>query len=179
MHAARRPFLFVALALAAIGLLAAGSGAAVKARSNLKPGTIVVDGTVAKRLKLTVADLAALPQKSLTVTFRSGSVSETHTERGPLLLDVLALAGPTFDPAVKNDKLRHYVDATAWDDYASIVAWGEFDPDFEAKQIILSVEEDGKSLASVGPRLVVPGDIRGGRYVSGVRAITLARSKPH
>src|SRR5262245_58435824 len=102
MHAARRPFVVVIVAaLAAVGLLAAGSGAAVKARSNLKPGTIVVDGAVATRLKLTVADLAALPQKSLTVTFRAGSVTETHTERGPLLLDVLALAGPTFDPAVK------------------------------------------------------------------------------
>jgi hypothetical protein len=73
---------------------------------------------------------------------------------------------------------------TATDDYQAIVAWGELDPGFGNKPILLAFAEDGESLAAEGPRLVVPGDIRGGRYVFGasrpsgsiVRASPRARS---
>jgi hypothetical protein len=36
---------------------------------------------------------------------------------------------------------------------------------------VLAVSEDGRSLATDGPRLVVPRDRRGGRYVSNVITI--------
>src|SRR5262245_59855369 len=181
VHAtSRRPLVLgFAVLLVACGLLAAAAGAAAKSGSKLKPGTFVVHGDVAERLKLTVADLEALLQVTMTVTFRAGTTIETRTERGPLLRPVLELAGPEFDPDVRNDKLRFYVSSIAWADYAATIAWGELDPDFGNKQIILSVEEDGQSLADVGPRLIVPGDIRGGRYVSAVRGVLLARSKVH
>jgi hypothetical protein len=38
------------------------------------------------------------------------------------------------------------------------VAWGEIDPDFANKSVLLAVTQDGQSLADTGPRLVVPGD---------------------
>ena len=84
---------------------------------------------------------------------------------------------PEFDPDIKNDKLRVYVSATGTDDYQAIVAWGEFDPDFEAKLILLAVTQDGQSLAAEGLRLVVPGDIRGGRYVSLIDTVRLDRAR--
>src|SRR5262249_14363734 len=56
-------------------------------------------------------------------------------------------------------------------------AWGELDPDFGNKQIVLALTQDGQSLATQGPRLVVPGDVRGGRYVSGVETIRLDRAQ--
>jgi hypothetical protein len=74
---------------------------------------------------------------------------------------VLATAQPTFDPNIKNDALRFWVEATGSDDYAAIVAWGEIDPGFGAKQVLLAYEEDGVDLCTAGPRLVVPGDIKG------------------
>jgi hypothetical protein len=93
--------------------------------------------------------------------------------RRPLLLDVLNLAHPDFDPTIKNDFLAHVVTATGSDGYRATVAWGEFDPGFEAKQILVAITEDGAALGDAGPRLVVPGDMRGGRYVSDVVSLKL------
>jgi hypothetical protein len=57
------------------------------------------------------------------------------------------------------------------------VAWGEFDPGFENKPIMLAVTQDGNTLAAEGVRLVVPNDIRGGRYVSLVDTVRLDRAR--
>jgi hypothetical protein len=57
------------------------------------------------------------------------------------------------------------------------VAWGEFDPGFGNKAILLAMTQDGETLAAEGLRLVVPGDIRGGRYVSLVETVRLDRAR--
>src|SRR5262245_10708424 len=88
-----------------------------------KPGRFIVSGDVEQRLKLHVADLTKLPQKMLTVSFLSGSSYQTHSYTGPLLLDVLNMAKPEFDAAIKNDKLRHFVVVTGSDGYQVAVAW--------------------------------------------------------
>ncbi|GAA2530982.1 molybdopterin-dependent oxidoreductase [Winogradskya humida] len=137
--------------------------------------TTQVNGAVQDRLRLSNAQLAALPQQTITVTFQSGSGAQTHTYTGPLLFDVLNLARPSFDPAVKNDKLRYAVTATGSDGYQALVAWAEFDPDFGAKTVLVALTEDGQPTADGRPRLVVPGDIKGGRYVSGLVRLHLAR----
>ncbi|MFT3956383.1 MAG: hypothetical protein QM722_18975 [Piscinibacter sp.] len=162
--------LVAALAFVAAGPALAGDHGH---RHELKPGRVLIDGDVARRLVVDAADLAKLPQQALTLSFLSGSGYQTHTYTGPLLIDVLALAKPDFDAAVKGDKLRHYVVVTGSDGYRAVVAWGEFDPEFAAKQVVLAITEDGASLADVGPRLLVPGDLRGGRYVSEVVSIRL------
>ena len=75
-----------------------------------------------------------------------------------------APAGETA-PASKFDSVAA---TAASDGYRAIVSWGEIDPSYEAKQVLLALTEDGVPL---GPRelvLVVPGDAFGGRYVSGV-----------
>jgi hypothetical protein len=78
---------------------------------------------------------------------------------------------------IKNDQLRHYVTATGSDGYQALVAYGEIDPNFEAKNVLLAITPDGASLADAGPRLVVPGDKRGGRYVSNVVRVRLDRGR--
>lgn len=158
-----------AVALSGSGLLAG----AVAADRGPKVDRVVIKGDVGQRLRLSAADLAALPQYSATVTFLAGSTPQTHTYTGPLLLDVLNLAQPDFDPAIKNDKLRHHVSVEGSDGYEVVVAWGEFDPDFEAKQLLVAITEDGVALGDAGPRLVVPNDKRGGRYVTDVVSIRL------
>jgi DMSO/TMAO reductase YedYZ molybdopterin-dependent catalytic subunit len=134
---------------------------------------VQIDGAVTTPLTLTVADLRALPQHKARVHYLSGTGSESHVFKGPLLADVLAKASPTFDPAVKNAGLRHVVSATGSDGYAAVVAWGEVDPAFAKRPVILATEQDGLGLDADGPRLVVPGDVRGGRYVGGVVHIEL------
>jgi len=55
-----------------------------------------------------------------------------------LLTDVLARAMPRFAPAIKNDKLRHYVCATATGGYQALLAYGEIDSSFGNKKILLA-----------------------------------------
>ncbi|MGH2944268.1 MAG: hypothetical protein ACRDLN_16000, partial [Solirubrobacteraceae bacterium] len=127
-------------------------------------------------LRLDVAELAAMPdQQRVEVTYRAGSETERHVFTGPLLLDVLGQAGPRFDPAVKNDKLRHYVSVTASDAYQALLAYGELDPAFESKPVLLAVTQDGAPFAGGRPRLIVPGDAAGGRYVTDVVRIRIDR----
>ncbi|MEA2184473.1 MAG: hypothetical protein QOF69_3658, partial [Solirubrobacteraceae bacterium] len=95
----------------------------------------------------------------------------------PLLLDVLTSAVPEFDPAIKNDKLRHFISVTASDAYQALVAYGEIDPSFENKKILLAVTQDGVPLTDQGPRLVVPGDMAGGRFVTGVVKVTIDKPR--
>ena len=86
-------------------------------------------------------------------------------------------ANPSFDPAVKNDKPNWYVQVTGSDGYQAILAWGEIDPSWEGKDVLVASMEDGQPLGSDGmARLVVPGDLSGGRYVSNITAITLNRA---
>ncbi len=118
-----------------------------------------------------------MPRSRLLLAYRAGAATEHHTFTGPLLLDVLARAVPRFDPAIKNDRLRHDVSATASDAYQALVAYGELDPAFENKQILLATTQDGVSLADQGPRLVVPGDTAGGRCVTGVVKVRLDKQR--
>lgn len=60
---------------------------------------------------------------------------------------------------------------TATDGYRSVVAWAEFDPDFAGTEVLLAYREDGQRLDR--PQLVVPGDKKGGRYVSDVTEVQL------
>jgi DMSO/TMAO reductase YedYZ molybdopterin-dependent catalytic subunit len=165
-----------ASAISVSGVLAHDRGQ--RPHEGLPAGSFIVTGNMQHKLRLSVADLAAMPnQQTVEVTYHAGSGTEHHVFTGPLLLDVLTQAAPRFDPAIKNDKLRHYVSVTASDAYRALVAYGELDPNFENKQVLLAVTQDGTSLADQGPRLVVPGDIAGGRYVTGVVKVKL--DKPH
>ena len=93
------------------------------------------------------------------------------------------LAEPLFGTTIKNPGLRYFVAVTAVDNYASIIAWGDMDPGFgNRSDILLAYDErnddvagsDYGSLANVGPRLIVPGDVKGGRHVSCVRDVRVA-----
>jgi DMSO/TMAO reductase YedYZ molybdopterin-dependent catalytic subunit len=164
----------VIVAVGAAAVVGTASGDTTPPSAPAGAATFTVSGKVTTTLPWTTADLARLPQHVQLVAFQSKSGWEWHIERGPLLVDVIDAAGPVSDPSVKNDLLRDYVSATGADGYRAIVSWGEIDPDFGHKQVLLATSEDGKSLAATGPRLVVPGDIKGGRYVSTVRDIHLA-----
>lgn len=165
-------------ALLVIPLLTAGAvataGAVTTAAATTtdKP-TFVVDGQVAEPLTLTVDELRDFPVQRQKVRFVSGTGTQTHRYQGALLLDVLTAAKPQFDPAVKNDKLRHAVLVGATDNYQAVVAWGEIDPSFANTRVLLAFEEDGVALER--PRLVVPGDKHGGRYVTDVNSVSLFR----
>jgi len=115
----------------------------------------VIDGK--RVITLSAARLARLPEETLQVSFAGPSGQQTHTETGPPLLAVLALAGIRPTPGT-------WVAATGDDNYVATVTPAE--QLIGGRPLQLSLAEDGAVLAQ--PRLVTDGDVKGGRYVSGI-----------
>jgi hypothetical protein len=138
-------------------------------------GSLIVNGAVANPTTYSFAQLQALPQATQTVSFLNGTAPTTNTETGPLLSTILAAAQPTFKSSCPNDELRYYVEITGSDGYASILSYSEIDPNLGNRNPVVSLIENGVSLAKVGPRILQAGDVKGGRAVSGTVAITVFR----
>jgi molybdate transport system substrate-binding protein len=135
-------------------------------------GTLAVDGQVLNTLSLTVDSVKAnYTAQTIDVTYMSGEDTIKASFTGAKLWDILGSAQPNFNNDVKNDKLGMYIVATGSDGYQTVIAWGEIDPDFGNQNILVAYEQDGKPLD--GLRLIVPGDARGGRYVSGLVNLSL------
>jgi hypothetical protein len=113
----------------------------------------VIDGH--HMVTLSAALLAKLPAETLQVSFAGPGGTQTHTEIGPSLAEVLAAAGiwPT---------LNTWVAAVGDDNYVATVTPAE--QWVGGRPLQISLNEDGTTLAQ--PRLVADGDIKGGRYVS-------------
>lgn len=151
-------------------LPAAGETAAVA----LPPeGTVRLTGDLVEPRDVTLDDLAALPRQTVEVTFQTRNGPQQHTETGVLLSDLIPPDALATADGTKNDPLRFGVLATGSDGYAALVAYGEVSPDFGNTGILLATAEDGVELER--PRLVVPGDVKGGRYVSDVVELRVVR----
>lgn len=89
---------------------------------------------------------------------------------------MLGAAGVLTDPAIKNDILRKMVVATGSDGYEVAFALGELSPSFGNAPILIAYSDTLGQLGN-GPdgfaRLVVPGDLAGGRYVSNLASLTV------
>jgi hypothetical protein len=110
-----------------------------------------------RSVTLSSALLARLPSETLTVSFSGPSGEQTHSEVGPPLWEVLAVAGVW--PGV-----NQWVAAVGSDNYVATVTPAE--QFVGGRPLELSLVEDGVVLAQ--PRLVADGDVKGGRYVSDV-----------
>lgn len=134
-----------------------------------------VRGAVANPVTDTLATLQALTPHTETVTYMAGSTSVTDTYTGALLWDVLGVAGVLTDPAIKNDILRKLVIATGSDGYQVAFSLGELSPTFGNEPILVAYSDTlGQLTGADGfARLVVPGDIAGGRYVSNLASLTV------
>ena len=132
------------------------------------PGSVLVNGAVQRPVTLTWAQLQSLPQVTQTDTFQAGANPTTVTEVGPTLWDVVSAAEPQFQQCNPTDDVRWYIEVISSEDgYASLLSLAEIHPFIGGKQALLSLSENGASQQSVGPRLTAPGDVKGGRYVSG------------
>jgi hypothetical protein len=60
------------------------------------------------------------------------------------------------------------VRVTGADGYSALIALGEIAPHFAGRQIQLAGQENGAPLPNRALRLVVPGDVAGGRWVRDV-----------
>jgi len=93
------------------------------------------------------------------------------------LRDILDAAQVNYNPDAKNDTLSMIIVATGSDGYQAVIAYGEIDASFGNQPVLVAYEQDGKPLADATPiRLVVPGDKRGGRYVSNLVSLEIRRA---
>lgn len=129
-------------------------------------GELDVTGAVLKPLHLTAGTLRSLPPTEVVLTGKPGTQG---TYKGVLLYKLLDQTSLKDKPG-KNAFLQHSVMVIGRDGYAAALAIGEFEPNYEAKSVIIAYEVDGRPLRD-GFRLVVPGDKEGGRQVHDVTRI--------
>ena len=150
----------------------ASSAPATPTAAAAPDGGVVISGDVRSPGPVTAAQLAGMPQHTTSVQFGSAKGAETRTETGVLLSDLLPVTA-LATTARKNDQLAFAVLATGSDGYAAVVSYGEISADFGNRGVLLATSQDGAALTR--PRLVVPGDVKGGRYVSDVVDLHVAR----
>lgn len=133
----------------------------------------LVTGDVARPVTLTVAGLRSRwRQHEARVVFECGTKGpQRHTFSGPLLREVLAAAGPTFDPARRKDRSRYVVAVQGRDGHGTVLSWAEIDEDFGNVPMLLATSLDGMELDAAGSQLVVPSDWCGARYVSAISRV--------
>jgi len=139
-------------------------------------GALHIDGQIYNPLNLTVDDLRNnYPAQTLEVTYMSGEDTVTTSFTGVLLWDIISSAQVNFNSDVRNDKLGFFIVASASDGYQAVISWGEIDPEFGNQPILIAFEEGGQPITDEqgSIRLIVPGDSRGGRYVSGLVSLSV------
>lgn len=135
--------------------------------------SIAVRGAVNAPISFTLPSLEALTPYTETVTYLSGTTPVTDTYTGALLWDALNAAGIQTNPLVKNDILRKLVTATGTNGYQVDFALGELSPSFGNNPILVAYSDTAGQIAGGAglARLVVPGDLAGGRYVSNLYSL--------
>jgi len=138
---------------------------------------LTVGGDVAKPLKLTAADIAKMPHKSLQAKGHDGKM---YTYDGVPLIDILSQAGVQFGESLRGPKMQMFLLVEAADGYRVVFALTELDPASTDKVVILADKVDGKPLSSSeGPlRVIVPDEKRQARWVRQVSALTIMQAKP-
>ncbi|HEY0207035.1 MAG TPA: molybdopterin-dependent oxidoreductase [Acetobacteraceae bacterium] len=131
-------------------------------------GSFTLSGLIATPGTYDTAALATLPATTESVTYAAAGRPVSASFTGIPLWTLLTVAGLVTDPAIKNDELRFYVLATGSDGYEATFSLGELDPRFGGGAAdLVAYAQDGQPLGMDGfARLVVPGDLAGGRYVS-------------
>ena len=132
----------------------------------------VLQGAVKQRLVLDDALLKSLPAVSIDVIFEAAQGSKSGRYTGVLLWALLEKAEAIDEPG-KNASLKHTLLITGRDGYAVALAMGEIDPHYEAKQVIVAYSGGDPPASMSSLRLLVPGDVHGGRSVRDIATIEL------
>jgi DMSO/TMAO reductase YedYZ molybdopterin-dependent catalytic subunit len=162
--------------LVAAAVFVAGSSATANAddpspTTAAASGTVAVTGDVRTPKTLTVDEIRALPPRTQPVTFESSLGPQSHTYVGTALSDVVTPAIPDVDESAKRPLLSVAILAIGSDGYSAAVGWAETAPDLTATPVLVAYTQDGQPLDQ--PRLVVPGDLEGARYVSNLIELRL------
>jgi hypothetical protein len=162
----------VSMIVAAAACLAGLAGMSVPALASGQSRPVLsVGGEVTSPVAYTIAQLAALPQTTATVTAGLRQVTDT----GVLLETLVSDAGPAYPASLlntKNELLRVTVTVRGTGRDEITFAVGELDPGFGDHPTLLALTQNGRPIA-FGPELVVPGDRAPIRLVPRVSQVTV------
>jgi hypothetical protein len=131
--------------------------------------TLTIDG---KATTLSIAELQAMPQKTVTVHNEHAKADETYT--GVLLGDVLAKYGFPVDKTTQRKMLRSYLVAEGTDKYWVLYSLTEVEGTEHDGNVIVATSMNGKPLGADGQfKLVDSGDRKPQRWVRNLNAITV------
>jgi len=161
-----------ALIVAAVVASTGAAAAPVEAGGGQPAGPVLqVGGEVSSPAAYTAAQLAALPQTTVTLTVGGRPVTDT----GVLLETLVTDAAPAYPASLlntKNELLRVTVTVSGAGHHEVTFAVGELDAGFGDHPALLALTQDGHPI-SRGPELVVPGDRTPARSVPHVFAVTV------
>jgi hypothetical protein len=131
--------------------------------------TLTIDG---KATTLLVADLQAMPQKTLTVHNEHAKADETYS--GVLLSDLLAKYGFPVEKTTQKKMLRSYLVAEGTDKYWVLYSMIEVEGSEHNGEVIVATSVGGKPLGADGQfKLVDSADKKPQRWVRNLNAITV------
>jgi hypothetical protein len=130
--------------------------------------TITVAGQTAT---LSVADLQAMPQKTVQVHNAHTNMDESYT--GIAVDELLKRYGVTLDGAGAQQVYHSYVIATGTDKYHVLFSASELQSSLHTGDAILAISMDGKSLGADGDiKMVLPGERKPARWVRNLVSLT-------
>jgi hypothetical protein len=118
-------------------------------------GTLTITGGSPARVTIQIADLAAMPRQTITLTEPDGSKDEYE---GVAVIELLKKAGVPTGGKLRGKALTTYVLAKAHDGYAVLYSLAELDPDLANGRFIVADKRNGKALFDYqGPLRIVAG----------------------
>jgi hypothetical protein len=131
--------------------------------------TLTIDG---KATTLLVAELQAMPQKTLTVHNEHAKADETYS--GVLLSDLLTKYGFPVEKTTQKKMLRSYLVAEGTDKYWVLYSLTEVEGSEHNGEVIVATSVGGKPLGADGQfKLVDSADKKPQRWVRNLNSITV------
>lgn len=140
---------------------------------DLNTGTVRVSGDVSTVVTFTAHTMRALPHRTESVTFQTHAWPQNRSYQGCSLEDMITAAGPIGKGGARHPLLTVAVVATGADGYAATLSWGDVSAHLTSRPALVAWSEDGVMLGR--PRLVVPDDLNGARYVADLTELAVVQ----
>jgi hypothetical protein len=142
------------------------------AHAPAKPSTALVLTIDGKSTTLSVADLQAMPQKTLSVKNGHSGADELYT--GVAVGDLLARYGFAFESSTAKRVYHSYVRAEGTDGYWVLYSASELEGVLRETGAIVALTADGKPLGEQGEfKIVLAGEKRPARWVRNLKSLTV------
>lgn len=147
-------------------------GMDMPAKPKTPPSTSLTLNLDGKTTTLTVAELEAMPQKTISVHNEHTKADETYS--GVPLGDLLAKYGFAVAPATHRQMLRSYLQVEGMDKYWVLYSVTEVESSEHSGDVIVATSMNGKPLGDDGQlKLISSEDKKPQRWVRNLSAITL------